>query len=148
MIQVAEKIWIGNSATRWRDYRNLRIKGVLNVAQDLRGIVGWPDVEYMQVGLIDGPGNLISTYCAAVLSLAALVRHHRTLVFCHTGSRSMAVAAMYLNESAGRNWDDLMMLLGERVDEELPKPHPAHHEAFDRMNWSLLRTLMAKQPGE
>ena len=142
MIHVAENIWIGDSVVSWRELRSAGIGAVLNVAQDLRGTLGWPNVEYMQVGLVDGPGNPPSAYCAAVLALAALSSRRRTLVCCHTGSRSLAVVLMYLNVSAGRGWDGLVDLLRERVDEDLPVPHEAHIEAFDEMDWKSLANIL------
>lgn len=141
MIRLAERLWIGSADTSWRDYRSVKIAAILNVAHDLKGVVGWPDVEYTQVGLIDGPGNALSTYYAAVLSLHGLIKRHRTLVICHECSRSMAVAAMYLNIGAGYNWKALITLLLERLDTDLPVPHEAHREAFDKMDWCTLQTL-------
>lgn len=141
MIQLGERLWIGNSSTAWKDYRAARIEAVLNVAQDLRGNVGWPDMEYMQVGLIDGPGNSLSVYYAAVLSISALVKLRRTLVFCHTGGRSLVVSAMYINISLGYDWDGLMVILSERVDVELPTPHEAHRAVFKQMDWAILREV-------
>lgn len=142
MTQLTDNIWIGDSSVSWRDVRASKIDGVLNVAQDLRGIMGWPDVEYMQVGLIDGPGNPATSYCAAALALSALIgRHKRILVCCHTGSRSMAVVMMYLNIAAGHSWDGLLALLRERVDADLPIPNAAHRAAFDGMDWRLLASI-------
>lgn len=121
----------------------MKISAVLNVAHDLRVLIGWPDVEYMHVGLVDGPGNAPAAYCAAVLALATLVaRKHRVLVCCHTGGRSVAAAMMYLNVGVGRGWDDLLELLRERVDVRLPVPHAAHRAAFSRMNWRVLANMI------
>jgi hypothetical protein len=137
VIRLTDTIWIGDSADSI-----LRVNAVLNVAQDLRGAVGWPDVEYMQVGLIDGPGNPLTTYYAAVLALSTLVkRHRRTLVCCHTGGRSLAVAMMYLNTTAGHDWEGLLGLLRERVDVGLPVPHGAHKVAFGMIDWKLLARI-------
>jgi len=93
----------------------------------------------MQVGLIDGPGNPIAAYHAAVLALATLIKRGRALVYCHTGGRSLAVAVMYLNCSAHwRKWEDWMQLLNERIEVDLPVPHDAHRAAFDKINWDNL----------
>lgn len=141
MIRLSDRLWVGDSSVTAREVRTHKIKALLNVAQDLRGEMGWPDTEYMQVGLIDGPGNPIQVYCAAALSLWTLAKRHRTLVFCHTGGRSLAVAVMYMNVAAGHSWDGIMSLLAESVDTELPVPHEAHMAAFDKMDWQLLRRL-------
>lgn len=141
MIRLTDNgLWIGNSA----DGKNLgvlRVSAILNVAQDLRGTVGWPDVEYMQVGLIDGPGNPLCTYSAAVLALASLLGRRRTLVCCHSGGRSLAVCVMYLETLSRIGWDNRITLLQERVNIELPKPHLAHKAAFEAMNWRVLSKL-------
>lgn len=142
MTQLTESIWIGDSSITWRTVRSAKIGAVLNVAQDLKGDLGWPNVEYMQVGLIDGPGNPTASYIAAVLALSSLLeRHRRVLVCCHTGSRSVVVAMMLLNITANHDWNGLLVLLKERVDTELPVPHEAHKIAFDNMNWELLASL-------
>ena len=142
MIRITENIWIGNSSTTWRATRDAKIGAVLNVAQDLRGMLGWPDVEYMQVGLVDGPGNSTASYCAAVLALSALVdRHKRVILCCHTCSRSIAVAMMYLSMESGQDWDELTAVLSERIDEDVPVPHGAHRTAFDNMDWRLLKSI-------
>ena len=142
MIRLTDNLWVGNSA----DGTNLEaisVGAVLNVAHDLLGEVGWPKVEYMQVGLVDGPGNPQSAYYSAVLALHSLLKRHRTLVCCHTGGRSVAVAIMYLElcEST-RGWNGWLELLCERVCIEVPIPHPAHREAFDKMNWRSMSKLI------
>lgn len=141
MTHLGEGLWIGNSADGW-DQRQAGVGAALNVAQDLRGWWGWPETEYAQVGLIDGPGNPPAAYAAAVLTLAGLLARQKTLVYCHTGSRALAVAVMYLQARSPRGWDSWMELLGERVDGVLPATHEAHREAFERMNWQLLAQLM------
>ena len=140
MIQLGERLWIGDSDDeRHADLDEVGVGAVLNVAQDLHGVRGWMNgVEYAQVGLIDGPGNPPSAYYAAVAALGTLVRRWRTLVVCHTGSRALAVALMYLNVHPRRGWDDLLALVRERVDGELPVPHEAHRAAFDKLNWRVL----------
>jgi len=141
VIQITENIWIGDSHDE--EHADLSASGicaVLNVAQDMQPTRGWDSgVDYMQVGLVDGPGNPQSAYYSAILALSALVeRRRRVLVACHTGERSMAVAVMYLNTISGRPWDDWFRLLEERID-ELPVPNRyAHREAFERINWPLL----------
>lgn len=141
MIQLADRIWIGDSSTKLRDIRSAKIGGVMNTAIDLKSSVGWPEVEYAQVGIIDGPGNPPSAYCAAVLALTALVSRHRTVVYCHTGGRSLAVVMMYINMTvpyAPIRWDDMMSILSERTDAGLPPVHEAHRSAFEEINWRQL----------
>ncbi len=135
-----ENLWLGGAVGH--NIAAAKITGVLNVAQDLRGYVGWPEVDYMQVGLVDGPGNPIAAYCSAVLALETLLRRARTLICCHSGSRSMAVVLMYLNAAYGGGWDGCLVRLNERVDMALPVPHAAHRAAFDKVNWKLLSTLL------
>lgn len=113
-------------------------EAVLNVAQDLRGKIGWPHIEYMQVGLVDGPGNPLAAYIAAALALSALQERGSVVVVCHGGSRSLAVVLMCLNLAGARDWDDWFLLLGERLECKLPNTHSAHREAFDKINWKLL----------
>lgn len=143
MIRLTDDLWIGDSGDGF-NARALNVDAVLNVARDLRGMVGHPTIEYAQVGLVDGPGNTHAAYCAAVLTLASLIERYEVMVYCHTGSRSMAVALMYLNATARRGWDGWMELLGERVDIPLPVPHEAHRAAFDKINWRVLAKLLEK----
>lgn len=145
MIQLANRLWIGDSAVTGRDLMAEGVGAVLNVAQDLRGYVGWPDVEYMQVGLVDGPGNPLSSYYAAVLALGSLLKRHGALVFCHTGSRSVVVAAMYVNVGMCCTWDRMVTMLSEKVDEDLPTPHEAHIKAFGEMDWKQLRKILEEK---
>lgn len=146
MIQLTESIWIGNSIDeKTADLVNVKVSAVLNVAQDLHGERGWSDgIEYAQVGLIDGPGNPLSAYYAAVLTLATLSKRKRVMVCCHTGGRSIAVVLMYLRlmNGEGVSWENQLEILHERVDIELPVPHNAHKEAFNRMKWRSLANLV------
>lgn len=138
MIRITDKLWVGNSF----DERSAEVDAVLNVAKDLRPTRGWPDVEYVHIGLVDGPGNPLSAYCAAVLSLASLlgVGKH-VLVNCHEGrSRSVSVAVMYLGLTTARGWDEVMGQLRERFD-NLPEPHESHKAAFNRINFGALKSL-------
>ena len=144
MIQLTSKLWVGSSKDELM-VGATRVRCSLNVAQDLKSNWGWPDgMDHMQVGLIDGPGNLLAAYGAAVLALAGLQDRGGTLVFCHTGGRAMAVALMYLNLQAGRTWDDWLGILKERLDAGLPSVHAAHVEAFGRINWKALGKLVAQ----
>lgn len=141
MIKLADRVWIGQH----NSFLNAGAVGVgalLNVAQDLCGLCGWPVFEYAQVGLIDGPGNPPSAYVAAVLTLAALVERRTVLVYCHGGSRSVAVVAAYTCMQSGRDWGDVMELLRERADVDLPLVNPAHHEAIRGINWYSIKAIM------
>ena len=143
MIRLTEQLWIGDSADG-RNLEALGITAILNVAHDLRSFAGWPEVEYAQVGLIDGPGNLPAAYHATILTLISLLgRHKQVLVCCHTGSRSMAVALMYLNLTFARGWDSWLDVLNEYVDLNLPEPHAAHRIAFDAIQWESLRGIVS-----
>ena len=144
MIRLADNLWIGDSGDEgYADLEALGVRAVLNVAHDLQGTRGCLfGIEYMQVGLIDGPGNPSSAYYAAVMALVTLLRRGKVMVCCHTGGRSLAVALLYLNLTARRGWDGWLELLSERVDAELPIPHEAHKTAFNKINWRLLTAAM------
>jgi hypothetical protein len=144
VIQMSDGIWIGNSTDEKQANPNL-IRGVLNVAQDLQATCGWKNgIEYMQVGLIDGPGNPPVAYPAAVLALATLLARGSVLVCCHNGGRSLAVVLMYLNIASPRSLDNWISILEERmeINVRLPTINPAHRAAFDNMNWRSLSKLL------
>lgn len=140
MIRIAENLWVGNSI----DGELAEVRAVLNVARDLRIKRGWPSIEYAQVGLVDGPGNSLSSYVAAVLTLVAMMKTGKdVLVHCHEGkSRSVAVALMYLCLVGGQDWDTRLAGIREHVDVDVPDPHPAHREAFDKIQWGILETFL------
>lgn len=131
---------MGNSHD-WRAAKTTGIIGLLNVAHDLGCSGAAPGLEYMQVGLIDGPGNPQGVYYSAVLALGVLLgRHKRVLVYCHDGkSRSVAVAVAYLNTLVRqRNWHAWFDIMYERTGVRLPQMNVAHCDALDNMNWQLL----------
>ena len=138
-------IWIGSSGDE-RGSGMEYVGAILNVAQDMVSTRGWNDnIEAMHVGLIDGPGNEQSAYCAAVLALHALLKRHNVLVCDHIGGRALAVAVMYLNvgiASAGRGWGDWLDILQERVDADLPAVNEVHAQAFGRMYWPALTGIL------
>lgn len=148
MIHMIDNIWIGDSSAL-RNVPPLQITTVLNVASDLYNENNMADVEYMQVGLIDGPGNSMSLYYSAILALAAIVKKNvKVLVCCHSCTRSLAVVIMYLNsvgESFDNNWDSVFQMLQERVDIDLPVPNEVHKEAFNKINWDLLKKLVREE---
>ena len=140
-------IWIGDSADEQvADLVSANVGAILNVAQDMLSTRGWwHGVEAMHVGLVDGPGNEQSAYCAAVLALHALLKRHNTLVCCHTGGRSLAVAIMFLNlgiADTWREWGDWLDILQERVDADLPAVNEVHAQVFDAMLWSPLAAIL------
>lgn len=142
MIKITDSIWIGNSMDEWRgDLRIANVQAILNVAQDLQCTRGWrTGTEYMQVGLIDGPGNPECAYHAAVLALAALVKRSNVLVCCHSGGRALAVVLMYLRASNGdykRTWEEWLSLLKERIEGDLPDVRPEHREMLGRIDINL-----------
>ena len=147
MIKLTENLWIGDSSDeRHADLASLDIAAVLNVAHDLGCTRRHPGIgpEYAHVGLVDGPGNTVADYCAAVLALATLVRRRgRVLVCCHSGGRAMAVALMYLDVVWGMHgWEWCLEILRERVDADLPVPHAAHRAVFERIDVRLLAGLL------
>lgn len=144
MIRLADKLWIGDSTDEIEaDLSVLRIKAILNVAQDLQPTRGWAHgIEYAHVGLIDGPGNVISAYYGAVATLTSLLTRHNVMVCCHTYSRSMAVSLMYLNATSNRGWDEWLCIIEERISVRLPIPNDFHREAFGKMDWVFLKKLV------
>ena len=149
MTKITEMIWLGNSHdAEHADLNANGIGAILNVAHDLEGKRGWRDgVEYAQCGLVDGPGNTMASYHAAVLKLAALVRGgRRTLVHCHKGqSRSPAVVIMYLNLEQKLGWDHWRNVIAElrsEVNEGEEFPHEEHKRAFNKLNWRLLSSVL------
>lgn len=145
MIMLTDNLYIGG-ATDTIEIDQRRIGALLNVAQDLRSEVGWPTFEYMQVGLIDGPGNPDSTYIAAVLALVTLLKRHSVLVCCHEGGRSLAVCIMYMECYFTRGWNAWVELMSERAGIDLPVPNKVHKAAFDKMDWKILRKLAGEKP--
>lgn len=143
MIQLVKGIWIGDSADEAvADLSAPGITAILNVAQDLQCTRGWlHEVEYAQVGLIDGPGNEVGAYSAAVITLDYLTKRHKNvLVCCHTGGRALAVTIMYINMVSGcwRGWVDWIALLTERIDDTLPMVNNIHVIAFSKLNWDAM----------
>ncbi len=152
MIQITDKLWVGNSL----DGEKAEVDAVLNVARDLHIKRGHPDIEYMQIGLMDGPGNELDVYCGALLALNSLLkRFDKVLVHCHEGkSRSMAVAMMYVILKRGKvsshptflnhwtSWDKILGEIREKNKKDIPEPHKSHKEAFDKLPLALLEQLL------
>lgn len=142
MISISDNLLIGNSDDL-AELGSPRPGAVLNVAQDLRGRHGWPDIEYMQVGLLDGPGNPPAAYVAAVLALAALIRRHdKVLVCCHSGTRSLAVVMMWMEAACSpHGWEGWRGLIEERAYRGMREPHPTHRKAFESIDWTTVGYL-------
>ena len=147
-MRLEDKLWIGNSHDV--EHGDLSsVDAILNVACDLRDTV-WRDdgLEYVQIGLIDGPGNEMIVYHAAVLMLVALHRHGSVLVYCHTGSRAISVAIMYLELTypsgtsaphiCGCGWDGWLERVHRILGDGMLALHDAHRIAFEGINWRLL----------
>lgn len=143
MIKITDNLWVGNAI----DEQRAKVDSILNVANDLHQTRGLPQgIKYHHIGLIDGPGNLMEDYYAAVLALVAMVKlGGNVIICCHEGkSRSMAVALMYVNLIRMDLWVDWRWHLGvirEKNDADIPEPHPAHMAMFDTLNWKLLKEI-------
>lgn len=150
-------LWVGNSEDgMFADLAINDITGVLNVAVDLQDSGGPArDIECMKVGLVDGPGNEVVTYCAAILAVSSLFRRHEAvLVYDHDGGRATAVSMMYLNLVRGKHrpdpvgwswwmsWDERLAAIDAEVLTRLPKPHEAHVRAFGKVPFGILETIL------
>lgn len=119
------------------------VDSVLVVAYDMVHTFDWEDgVEYMQVGLVDGPGNSLAIYHAAVLAMLALLRKGSVLVCDHDGGRSLAISIMYMYMLGdGPSWDEALERLSSRFT-ELPEPHEVHRKVFFLMDWGMMRRVL------
>lgn len=158
MIALTRELLIGNSYDEQHATLciNYKIKAILNVAYDMPRGQFSDEIEYMHVGLIDGPGNIQANYCAAVLAVASLIdRCKNVLICCPNGnSRSVAVVVMYLILKAGRvsnhptilnhwlTWDQVLNDLRFQTDRDLPEPHWSHKEAADKLPYGILEQLL------
>ena len=137
-------IWIGSAPEEQLGIRReYDIGAILNVAQDLSSTRGWEHgIEAMHVGLIDGPGNELCAYYAAILALHALLKRHNTMICCHGGWRSLAVVMMYMSVTTGHTWDELLSMLRERTDYDLAEPSAVHRDVFNKLDRYLLKKLI------
>lgn len=147
MLNLTDNLWIGNSSDEELTLFHHKLKvidSVLIVAHDMAPTNGWPDgIEYMQVGIIDGPGNPLAAYHAAVLALAALAKRGKVLVCCHDGGRSLAVAIMYLYlVGEGPSWDESIDRLVARQVGVVPAINDVHKQAFRLMDWTMLSRVV------
>ncbi len=147
MTEVAKNLWIGHSDDeKWVVRHRPPINGVLVVAHDMVPTNDWRDkIEYMHVGIIDGPGNPLSAYHAAVLALMTLVKRrddNRILVCAHDGGRALAVVIMYLYLLGEcPSWDECLARLRAN-SAGIPKIHDAHRRAFFLMDWGMLTRVL------
>jgi hypothetical protein len=127
---VTEQIAIGdrNDAADLAQLQAHGITAVLNVARGLdityEGDGEEFPVEYMKVSMIDGEGNLPTTFAAAVFLLAELCRRHdRVLVNCHGGrSRSASVICIYLATQSGTSFQEAVSRVQAAHAETGPNP--------------------------
>lgn len=159
-VKITDRIWIGDSESP-RNAVPIGVNKILNVAADLgppvnengKSLLGRFE-EYAQVGLVDGPGNLLITYQAAVLALHGLLGEDRVvLVYDHSGGRALAVVLMYLNLTLPRwvepnstflcwwSWERLTAKVVATCD-VLPPVHEAHQEAYGKMPWGMVEVLL------
>ena len=140
-------MWIGDS----RDALDADLVGngisvVLNCAADLN-VERWnfvSGVEYVQIGLIDGPGNTMAEYHATTLKLCGIIKSGRgVLIHGHdAGAITTAVAIMALHALYRRGWDYWLNVIRELLETPDMSPHPEHRRAFNRINWRLVSAVM------
>ena len=147
MIEVATNLYVGASIDEEQvTHCRPSINAVLVTAHDLVPSNDWSDkVEYMHVGLVDGPGNRLSAYHAAVLALMTLVKRgegHRVLVCDHNGGRSLAVVIMYLYLIGEcPSWEECVERLKAKWA-KVPAVHDVHRKAFFLMDWGMMARVL------
>lgn len=125
IVGVTNGLWAGDSSAE-KSFSSARV-AVLNVACDMASTRDCHDTAAVaHVGLIDGPGNEVEMYAAALYVLHTLMKKYDVLVCCHTGSRALAVCVMYLAITSDTSWDRIVELLNERMDKELFDMNEAH----------------------
>ena len=147
MIKITDKIWLGSSHdAEHADLKPDKITAILSCVHDLEGKRGWTDgVEFAQCGLVDGPGNTMAAYHAAVLRLAAFVLGGRkTLVHDHHGmSQAVFAVICVLQLLEGRmGWDHWLNVIKDKQAILDGNPHEEHCKAFNRLNWRLLSSVL------
>lgn len=150
MIEVAKNLCVGDSADEAHIARcRPPICGVLVVAHDMVPTNDWRDkIEYMHVGLVDGPGNPLAAYHAAVLALVAMVKRipeRRVLVCDHDSGRSFAVVIMYLYLlGEGPSWDEVIERLKVK-GVKVPSINEVHRRAFFLMDWGMMARVLTDE---
>jgi protein-tyrosine phosphatase len=145
--RITDKLFIGDSgdAKNLDHLQEVPINGVLNVAFDLdvkedyyhRGI------SAHKVGLIDGPGNKIGDYYAAVLKLDSLLKtKNQVMIHCHAGvSRSPFVTAVWMVASGlAGDFDDAVGKIADK--RPCVSPSGAFFREYKLIDMALLRKLM------
>lgn len=132
---INQHIAIGDSSDA-KDYDLLKansINAVLNVAFDL-DVPAYKNIEYEKVGLIDGPGNEVTTLIASVYMLEQLLqRHDKVLVHCHAGhSRAPMVVCTYLAYKEGNDF------IGVMLDIIHVRPKVAPHTELNKLGLRAL----------
>jgi hypothetical protein len=150
--KITDYIWVGNSEDEKSALRLAQfdvIDSVLIVANDMwysSGLASNRWLQQMHVGIVDGPGNMLVTYHAAVLALASLVAQgHRVMVCCHSCSRSLAIVIMYQYLMGdGPSWDEAVERL-KVIFNKMPELHEAHRRAFYVMDWGMLTRVLNEE---
>ena len=107
LCKINKQIYIGDVNAESYSNVDMGITGFLNTSIDLPcTLISNHEIEVIHNGLIDGPGNPMSAYCSAILSVKTLlIRHKKIMVYGHGTSRALAVVIMYLMLARGRNSD-------------------------------------------
>ena len=159
IIRITELIWLGDSYDALNaNLKENGITAVVNCAVDLN-LERWSNllcvegfriphfvdgVEYVQIGLVDGPGNAMAVYHAVLLKLCSLLMSKKSvLVHDHEmDSRASAVVIMALHALHRRGWDHWLGVIRGKTDNPDLMPHPEHRRAFNRINWRLISSVL------
>ena len=151
IIRVTDLVWIGESSdldpgAEDRIHPAFQgIKVVFNCAADLDTHNLFGDVvEYVHLGLVDGPGNTMADYHAALLKLCGILcKKQRVMVHDHEiGSRTVALVIMALHAMYRRGWDYWLGIIREKTNKSDLTPHLEHRKAFNRVNWRLVSSIL------
>lgn len=132
MDYIDSNIFLGNASDAMNidGLRKENIKTVFNVAIDLhhQPPIQQRDISFLKIGLIDGPGNSLSTFAAAVSALSSVQKlQQNILIHCHEGvSRSPTVLAAFLASQAPKikPWNKLIEDALESIAEKRPRVNP------------------------
>lgn len=146
---VKDAIWIGNyDAEKWVTRHSPAFDAVLVVAHDMVPTNDWKTgLEYMHVGIVDGPGNPLAVYHAAVLALVGLMKRHKRVLVCdHVGSRALVVCIMYLYLLGdGPSWDEHLERLTKQHGKDMLPINTIHRKAFFTMDWSMMTRVLTSE---
>lgn len=158
---MTDNLWAGDNYDAEHETKNLKwLKCMLNVSSDMHIKRIVDGITYAQCGLIDGPGNLLAAYHAAVLMLHNLLSKGPTMVVDPEGTtRPVVIAIMYLHLTQRMGWDHWLGIIREKykkgftrtvIEDGIEKNiqissacalSDAHKSAFNRTNWRLLSTV-------